>query len=89
MTDYSDFSDAPVSIGEARSEKERDASKWTVRDLLVSMLRDIDNGIAKPSKAILVYMTDDGKETRYLVSSDKSTTIIGMMEQAKYALLTR
>lgn len=38
------FADAPISITEARSERDRDAAKWTARDVLISMLREIDRG---------------------------------------------
>ena len=42
MTDS--FVNAPVSINEARADKQSNASLWTVRDMLIACLRDIDNG---------------------------------------------
>lgn len=39
------FKDAPVSLAEKRADKEKNASLWTPRDALVSLLRDIDQGM--------------------------------------------
>lgn len=40
-----EFKDAPLTMGELRSEKTQDGSNWKPRDLLIKMLRDIDNGL--------------------------------------------
>lgn len=48
MSDVNDsFADAPVSISELRSNKTDRARDWTPRDVLISLLRDIDRGEVK------------------------------------------
>lgn len=57
-----DFADVPQSIGELRVARERNAAAWSPRDVLVSLLREIDSGQVKPT-AMVVTMSvefDDG-----------------------------
>lgn len=85
-----DFSDAPVSIGEIRSERERDAAKWTPRDALVSLLREIDSGEVK-STAVVVLMRveyDDGSTAvRYVVATPSGDTTLALIEKAKHQII--
>lgn len=55
MTD--DFSNHPVSLGEARANKAHDAGLWSPRDALISVLRDIDSGALKPDHVIVLSAT--------------------------------
>ena len=48
-----DFSQHPVTIGELRSDRSRSSSDWSARDLLISLLRDIDRGVV-PADAMVV-----------------------------------
>lgn len=48
-----DFSNYPRSIAEVRSDKTTDAADWSVRDALISTLRDIDNGTIKPLSIVM------------------------------------
>lgn len=50
-----DFKEAPVSIGEIKADRSKQAKDWSVRDLLISLLRQIDAGEIEPLKAVLVY----------------------------------
>lgn len=52
MEDYSKF---PKSLSEVRSDKSGKAADWTVRDMLIALLREIDSGSIHPEKAVLVY----------------------------------
>lgn len=40
------FADHPESIGEIRANKSESCSDWTPRDALISVLRQIDSGLA-------------------------------------------
>ena len=55
------YSKEPFSIAELRSEKEGDAKLWTVRDALISLLRDIDSGEINPNAIVMFYRTDTEK----------------------------
>lgn len=55
-----DFSGHPVSLGERRAEREMDCSKWSPRDLLISMLREIDSGEIQPDAMIVAYRLPEG-----------------------------
>ena len=48
------YSDHPPTIGEVRSDKTGQASDWTLRDMLISTLRDIDNGLFPDTRGILL-----------------------------------
>lgn len=50
-----DFSARPKSITEIKSDKSSRGSDWTPRDLLISVLRDIDGGVLKPDVIVLAY----------------------------------
>lgn len=56
-----DFANAPRSVTEIRAEREHDARKWTPRDVLINLLRDIDNGM-KIDACVIFYrhVRDDG-----------------------------
>lgn len=55
------FADAPKSLTEARAEKLDSAKEWTVRDMLISTLREIDSGeIEAPTIASMVMGWPDG-----------------------------
>lgn len=58
------FANTPVSIGELKSDKTGKAKDWSVRDMLVFLLRDIDSGgpMAKADKCVLCvgFIKNDG-----------------------------
>lgn len=47
MSDSESFADVPVALAEKRAERDQNASSWTPRDALVSILREIDSGRLK------------------------------------------
>ncbi len=82
------FADAPVSIAELRASKEG-AAQWTPRDVLVSMLRDIDSGKEAPFELIVVYReaSDNGGSSTYYVTSTKDLqSALGLLEYGKFLL---
>lgn len=92
-----DYSDAPVSIGEARSDKEGDAALWSTRDMLIAMLRDIDNGKVAPVHTIIAFRETnaDGNFIRYWVAGggdngkNRTGPMIGLLEQVKAIILDK
>ena len=56
-----DFSDAPTTIGEARAAKSGRPDHWTPREVLVRLLRMIDEGKENPSQLVIIYVPDDAE----------------------------
>lgn len=92
------FADAPVTLGEIRSEKSRDAADWTPRDMLVSMLRDIDNGKIDPDQAVIILREngdDNGPAVRYWIAGlssdpdDKTASFLGLLEKVEAIVKAR
>lgn len=86
-----DFSEAPVSIGEVRSDRSNLAKDWTPREALVSMLRDIDSGKRNPEELMIITIEPDGESemnVRYSRSgASNQWTAAGYLEQIKGQLL--
>lgn len=57
-----DFAGHPLSLTEHKATKERDGSLWTVRDVLIAVLRDIDEGTLAPDNIVVLMSTkaEDG-----------------------------
>lgn len=49
------FAEHPKSVAEIRSDKSNKTQDWTPRDLLISILRDIDAGKIKPTEMAVVW----------------------------------
>jgi hypothetical protein len=87
-----DYKDHPMSIGEHRSNDDRNAALWRPRDLLISYLRDIDEGNIKPDCMFVCYTTiNDGKKgvsfTGWGTSSPNVQMTLGTIEMAKFRML--
>lgn len=80
-----DFSNHPVSLGEAKADRANDAGLWTPREALISVLRDIDSGVLNPDHLIVVATTilDDGPNQMAYRSSIPSRFYgLGMLQAA-------
>jgi hypothetical protein len=88
LTQDGGYAQAPVSVGEARAEKFDDCSQWTPRELLIAMLRDIDNG-AQLDGIVVCFFEKDGGRIRTGMRRSKVTTMeaVAMCEMAKHDLL--
>lgn len=86
-----DFSNAPVSIGELRSEREQDASLWTPRDALVGLLRQIDRGEINAVEMVIIYRIKDadGTKIKYDCATSNGDVTLSMIERAKYHVMRR
>jgi hypothetical protein len=76
-----DFSEAPVSIGEARAQRTKGgADIWSVREMLVAVLRDIDSGRINPTHAglVLATETEEGTTMEYFQKCQSTLQLVGM-----------
>jgi hypothetical protein len=79
------FSDFPKSLTEIAADKSEDCRKWTPRDLLISLLRQIDSKEIAPTAMIVCYeqMDEDGEGQEFVSLSGVSRThAIGMLTTA-------
>lgn len=83
-----EYKNHPKSITELRAEKEADASKWTPRDALISVLRDIDNGTASPDALVICYheKIEDGHKTSYTSATPSLVVALGLMDRAAFKM---
>ena len=82
-----DFSKTPMTIGELRANRDPYSDNWTLRDMLISVLRDIDSGkIPEGSCGVLIYKEThpDSDDFRLSCLSAKTKTheAYGMMFDA-------
>jgi hypothetical protein len=90
-----DFSDAPPTITELRSDRSQLPGDWTPRDALVAMLRRIDRGEEEPTNLIVItsehWEGDDGQpridQSYSLAGSGSLNEMIGMVERAKLQII--
>ena len=90
MADDTTFEGHPVSLGEVRAGRAMDASLWTPREGLIWLLREMDEGRAKPDELVVLYsVVDDDGMTRFgHVSATKSiNSRLGLIENCKFELV--
>lgn len=83
------FADAPTTIGEARAQRDQSAAKWSPRDLLISLLREIDSGETKISALVVSYAVehDDGALSHgYRNACPDNFTALGLLARAGHRL---
>ena len=80
-----EFKNAPVSINEIRASKFEDAGEWTPRDLLVHLLRQIDNDEIDPTSMIICHKTK-GTCGSYVMASPSISEIVEMVSQTEFSL---
>lgn len=83
MDNYKDY---PISVSEQRAADEHDAALWTPRDLLLSMLRDIDNGTKAPTDIVLCYAEGEN-EGGYMRAGKSPNLHISHIEIAKHRII--
>lgn len=79
-----DYTDTPVSIGELRTERSANARDWTPRELLISLLREIDSGQIEPTDLVVGYSWELKENPGTTVhgwraSSQNITTTLGIL----------
>lgn len=80
-----DYRDEPVSVTEYRAIKSADAADWTPRDVLVSVLRDLDKGIVKIEDVVVGFRGKRGDIGGVFYSCSCKTALegLGLMEIVK------
>lgn len=82
-----DFSKYPTTIGEAK--KTDNAADWTPRDALINVLRDIDEGVIKPTALVVSYYDSNSDKSGFRNASPNLTTTMGMLEMTKINAIGR
>jgi hypothetical protein len=89
FADAESFANAPISVTEHRGNKTENGAKWTQRDALIAMLREIDKGnLPNLDALVIAYRTNDGESTQsffYQACPDHHTAL-GVLEAAKFKL---
>ncbi len=88
---FQSFANTPLSINEIRSEKEANGLKWLPRDVLTQMLRHIDKGEYNVQSLAVVYrrVEHDGMSVGWWSAGEKNVDLVGMLETAKYSILSQ
>ncbi len=79
------FANYPRSISEVRSKRSGNAADWSPRDMLISVLRDIDSGILKPESMVIVFRDQCkvGSRTDFYAACEDFIVMTGLLESAK------
>lgn len=80
------FKDEPKTIGEIRSERNDDCKLWVPRDLLITLLREIDSGQSDITNMVVFYETSD-ERGRYIRAGDKPDRHLNMIELSKWCMI--
>lgn len=85
MSHPENFKDYPKSLNEIISDKDHDGAKWTTRDLLIRMLRDLDNGMEIDCMFLAYRDVTDGKsQTGFFSAGKDPNAVLGIIERAKF-----
>lgn len=85
----SDFKDTPISLGEHRAYRNDDCMAWTPREVLLSLLRDIDSGKLSPTGLIVAFVSREAEKTRTGMRRSGMSLLetVGLIEAIQYDLL--
>lgn len=84
------FTNYPVSIAEARADREDDCRSWTPRDALISLLRDLDSGKTRADALMCVYrerLPDGNTRTHFVNATPDIHTALGLLTAGHFKLL--
>lgn len=91
MTDtFGDYSAYPVGLGDKRSDKSGNAADWSVREMLIDILRRIDGG-ENFDAAVLAYRSTkpEGKPYTTFIAAGNSgypVTLWGIVNRAQFQM---
>lgn len=91
--DY-DYRAHPESIGERKAQTTGNAIHWTPRDVLISLLREIDSGEIHPT-AMVVCVEETNPEDKnqvrafFKAACPNLHVSIGLVEMVKHYLISR
>jgi hypothetical protein len=73
------MTDEPVSLNEQRALKAENNALWTPHDCIKAFKRDLENGLIKPSKVLIIFEEDleDGESriSAYRANMQRDTEI--------------
>lgn len=83
-----DFTNHPLYIGETRSERNRDGSLWSPREVLVAMLRDIDAGKIQPDVLVVACgeRVDGKRHGHFYQSTPDGLLSLGLMQSTIFKM---
>jgi hypothetical protein len=77
--DDGSFADYPVSLNEARADREQHAKFMTPRDALIATLRAIDSGEIAPTQLLVLYpKSDENQSIGFYNATPNSTVAAGL-----------
>lgn len=82
------FVNYPQSINEVRSMRSGNAADWAPRDVLIQLLRDIDEGTITPDALIVCFREKVERSYRTLFSAScpDSGVMVALLEQTKFRI---
>jgi hypothetical protein len=83
------FADHPKSITEVRAERSESARDWTPRDVLIDLLRAIDEKKLDPDAVVVVVRprAPEGiAQVHYRIASPDIHTTLGMLSSATFKI---
>lgn len=87
------FANHPPTIGELRSDKSQAAKDWSIRDMLICLLRDIDsNGeYSKANRAVIClgYVGPDGTTNTHVMRAQTQSSFesIGLVTECLHRMV--
>lgn len=88
-----DYKNAPESISELKAYSTENMADWTPRDVLVSLLRDIDSGMYEEIDCMVVAFRErkngGGLSSRFRQCGPDIQTSMGLMEIVKLNMMDR
>lgn len=83
------FADAPLTIGELRAERTEDSADWTPREMLISLLRDIDSGRRNVTDAVVTFSMNNGKDFSFFNATHDKAVAVFLLERAKHRMMEK
>lgn len=90
MTDLDNYADHPVSLTEAKANRDHDSRTWTPRDALISLLRDIDSGKINPNALVAVCRSLDEQgsyDTTFVNATPDVHVALGLLARGQFRLM--
>jgi hypothetical protein len=80
------YANYPRSVNELRSHRSGNAADWSPREMLISLLRDMDSGRIKPESMVVAFRErlDTGYRTDFHAACPDATVMTGLLETAKF-----
>lgn len=85
--DDENFARHPITISEMRARKSGESVDWTPRDVLLWLLRNIDQGEVGPPRQLIVVMEHESGGVGYAAATKDTLSRLGLMDVAKHAML--